>query len=40
VDIDSHSKDMVVALKDLNGTQVFPTHQGEAATRRSHWDWD
>jgi alkaline phosphatase D len=41
VDIDNHSKDMVVALKDLNGVQVFSQRiKAKLPRGRSHWDWD
>src|SRR3569833_1781658 len=41
VDIDSHSKDMVVALKDIDGKQVFSQRLKAKLPRgRGHWDWD
>jgi alkaline phosphatase D len=41
VDIDAHSKDMVVALKDIDGKQVFAQRLKAKLPRgRSHWDWD
>ncbi|MEJ1961510.1 MAG: alkaline phosphatase D family protein [Gammaproteobacteria bacterium] len=41
VDIDSQSKDMVVALKDINGVKVFSQRLRAKLPRgRSHWDWD
>ena len=41
VDIDNHSKDMVVALKDIDGKQVFAQRiKAKLPRGRSHWDWD
>ncbi len=41
VDIDAHSKDMVVALKDIDGKQVFSQRLKAKLPRgRGHWDWD
>jgi len=41
VDIDHRSKDMVVALKDINGASVFSTRLRARLPRgRSRWDWD
>jgi len=41
VDIDAHSKEMVVALKDIHGAKVFSQKLRAKLPRgRSHWDWD
>ena len=41
VDIDTHSKDMVVALKDIDGKQVFSQRiKAKLPRGRGHWDWD
>ncbi len=39
VDIDAHSKDMVVALKDIDGKQVFSQRiKAKPPRNRGHWD--
>jgi alkaline phosphatase D len=41
VDIDHRSKDMVVALKDINGVSVFSTRlRARLPHGRSRWEWD
>ncbi|MEP7242933.1 MAG: alkaline phosphatase D family protein [Gammaproteobacteria bacterium] len=41
VDIDERSKDMVVALKDINGVSVFSTRLRARPPRgRPRWEWD
>ena len=41
VDIDSRSKDMQVALKDINGVSVFSTRlKARPPHGRSRWEWD
>jgi alkaline phosphatase D len=41
VDIDSSSKDLVVAFKDINGATVFSQKlRAKLPHGHSHWDWD
>ena len=41
VDIDHRSKDMLVALKDINGIPVFSTRlRARPPYNRSRWEWD
>jgi alkaline phosphatase D len=41
VDIDHRSKDMLVALKDINGVSVFSTRlRAKFPHGRSRWEWD
>jgi alkaline phosphatase D len=41
VDIDARSKDMTVALKDINGVSVFSTRlRARLPHGRSRWEWD